>query len=654
MLLRNKCFSSRKNILYLLYRINDSFSVTIQPLEIPKPLIKATKSYASLPFNQKPLLSKTERELLNDLIYILQGGDGKYLKFSKLEEKYSLQNSYISPQLGKLLDEVAELAYLYKKIQKFMDGEHICLASQSLSWCMQNELSEYYRLVSLFQKDKELTLRKVYLWIMQPIERMKWLAILCDASESLRGNEILSAIYSYLAMGNNEIKEMTISILEKVSSSLMDMIEAWITQGEIRDPFHEFFITENPSIGKDDLWTKKYSLILDQIPCFFPKKLVDKILLIGKSINFLKICCKKEWNCYTKEVRPSIYQLEKFDSWITEISNQTNKELFGVLFSVYKLESHCRNIKKIFLLAQGDFHHSLMEQLIEVLKDRAKRIHKHNLRSILENSIRSSNIQYEDQEFINLIDIRLFDPELLDKGWDVFSLEYSVSSPLTVIFTASAMEKYTKIFKFLWHTKRAHFFLNEFQHVRMLISYQKNKHLYKVIQEIMILRQTLRHFINNFMSYLILEIIEVSWIRFYANFFQASDLDQLIATHNNFLEKISEKIMLKDKECYNKLMKLLDLCINSQELQHGLFEIATECSDLNDKINAEKIEENKIFDEFSADIQHISTRFNEEFKEFRKILIESDDSYHKFLAFKLDFNEYYEYQDFLTKEYSPL
>ena len=188
----------------------------------------------------------------------------------------------------------------------------------------------------------------------------------------------------------------------------------------------------------------------------------------------------------------------------------------------------------------------------------------------------------------------------------------------------------------------------------MLISYQKNKHLYKVIQEIMILRQTLRHFINNFMSYLILEIIEVSWIRFYANFFQASDLDQLIATHNNFLEKISEKIMLKDKECYNKLMKLLDLCINSQELQHGLFEIATECSDLNDKINAEKIEENKIFDEFSADIQHISTRFNEEFKEFRKILIESDDSYHKFLAFKLDFNEYYEYQDFLTKEYSPL
>ena len=41
-----------------------------------------------------------------------------------------------------------------------------------------------------------------------------------------------------------------------------------------------------------------------------------------------------------------------------------------------------------------------------------------------------------------------------EQGWDVFSLEYTVTPPLTTVFTESAMGKYLRVFNFLWRLKR--------------------------------------------------------------------------------------------------------------------------------------------------------------------------------------------------------
>ena len=101
------------------------------------------------------------------------------------------------------------------------------------------------------------------------------------------------------------------------------------------------------------------------------------------------------------------------------------------------------------MLGQGDFHHSLMGQLIPLLNESAKKVKKHSLRSILENSIRNSNFFNEDPEFLNFFDVKLLDSSPLDSGWDVFALEYMINSPLTTIFNDTAMKTYTRIFSFL-------------------------------------------------------------------------------------------------------------------------------------------------------------------------------------------------------------
>ena len=68
----------------------------------------------------------------------------------------------------------------------------------------------------------------------------------------------------------------------------------WLLQGELSDPHHEFFIgaVTNPS-AVQNVWRDTYFLRPAMLPIFLPIEVATKILLIGKTSNFLKICLPK-------------------------------------------------------------------------------------------------------------------------------------------------------------------------------------------------------------------------------------------------------------------------------------------------------------------------------------------------------------------------
>jgi gamma-tubulin complex component 3 len=46
-------------------------------------------------------------------------------------------------------------------------------------------------------------------------------------------------------------------------------------------------------------------------------------------------------------------------------------------------------------------------------------------------------------------------------GWDVFTLEYKVDSPIDTVLDSVSMEKYLKLFRYLWQQKRVELALNK-------------------------------------------------------------------------------------------------------------------------------------------------------------------------------------------------
>ena len=161
----------------------------------------------------------TEKELINDLIFVFQGIDGHYINYNSISNAYSLNP--LIPFNDNVYDIVAvlsELGWLYRKVNtllNFFNESNIpSQFVQSFSFSIGSELSEYYKLISLFKKmnskieelsegsaniggnsnqSEELSLKKLILWTMEPMERMKWLAIAC---ESIYSKNILNNYYN--------------------------------------------------------------------------------------------------------------------------------------------------------------------------------------------------------------------------------------------------------------------------------------------------------------------------------------------------------------------------------------------------------------------------------------------------------------------------
>ena len=141
-----------------------------------------------------------------------------------------------------------------------------------------------------------LNLRKLYLWVQEPLDRMKWLALIVDSISNLKGGAICSAINTFALNGSPSTRQFINRILKEVSAPVLTMIKTWMIEGEINDPFREFFIDTDPNVTDDKLWTQKYSLNYVMIPSFLSNELAIKILQTGKTVNFIRRCSgEQDW-----------------------------------------------------------------------------------------------------------------------------------------------------------------------------------------------------------------------------------------------------------------------------------------------------------------------------------------------------------------------
>jgi gamma-tubulin complex component 3 len=92
----------------------------------------------------------TEKDLINDLIFVFQGIDGHYINFNSITNAYCL-NPLIpfNDNLFDIVSILSELGWLYRKVNNHMnffnESNIPSQFIQSFSFSIQNELSEYYK-----------------------------------------------------------------------------------------------------------------------------------------------------------------------------------------------------------------------------------------------------------------------------------------------------------------------------------------------------------------------------------------------------------------------------------------------------------------------------------------------------------------------------
>ena len=259
----------------------------------------------------KTSLVITEKHIINDLLFVFEGINGKYIAYDAAEDAYIL-NKLIpwSEEIYNIVNSLCEIGWLYKKIKLYLDyykGSNIqSQFIKSFIYSIQNELNDFFKLISFLRKlnsnpninngrkSQNLNLKNIVLWTLVPKETLKWMAACCEALHPLKGTSVLSQIYSFVHYGG--CNKYLNNILNEVSKPFNNFVINWIKYGELQDPNKEFFVDILSGIKDDDIWNLQYQLIGKNVPNFMKREPTIKIFEVGKCIHFIRNYCQENYN----------------------------------------------------------------------------------------------------------------------------------------------------------------------------------------------------------------------------------------------------------------------------------------------------------------------------------------------------------------------
>ncbi|CAN0563381.1 unnamed protein product [Rangifer tarandus platyrhynchus] len=641
----------------------------------------------------------TEAALVRDILYVFQGIDGRNVKMSAADNCYKVEGkANLNKSLRDTAMRLAELGWLHNKIRKYTDQRSLDrsfgLVGQSFCAALHQELKEYYRLLSVLHSqlqleddqgvnlglESSLTLRRLLVWTYDPKIRLKTLAALVDHCQGRKGGELASAVHAYTKTGDPSMRSLVQHILSLVSHPVLSFLYRWIYDGELEDTHHEFFVASDPTVKTDRLWHDKYTLRTSMIPSFMTMDQSRKVLLIGKSINFLhQVCHDQTPPTKMIAVTRSAEPLQDAADLFTDLENafqgkidaayfETSKYLLDVLSRKYSLLDHMQAVRRYLLLGQGDFIRHLMDLLKPELARPATTLYQHNLTGILETAVRATNAQFDSPEILKRLDVRLLEISPGDTGWDVFSLDYHVDGPIATVFTRECMSHYLRVFNFLWRAKRMEYILTDIRKGHMCNAklLRNLPEFSGVLHHCHILASEMVHFIHQMQYYITFEVLECSWDELWNQVRQAQDLDHIIAAHEAFLGTVISRCLLDadSRALLNQLRAVFDQIIELQSTQDAICRAALE--ELQRRLQfedkkkqreaegqwgvtaAEEEQENQRVQEFRESIPkmcsqlRILTHFYQGVvQQFLVLLTTSPDESLRFLSFRLDFNEHY-------------
>ncbi|BEJ16140.1 hypothetical protein CspHIS471_0507450 [Cutaneotrichosporon sp. HIS471] len=256
-----------------------------------------------------------EHLLLRDALYLLQGIDGRYVRFAVapppernpyLTERgregdgtgFPLgangvavpvdaepqvvgidvvadepREGYIAKPTRNILVQLSELGVLYHRITTFIKEHQAAgpssrsgMVVQSLCHFLHHELSEYHRLLAVLESQMDLTgpgeiappesgltLIRLGLWTEDMRLKLRLMGSIVNDAVSAHGGALVSKIHKHTAHGDPLVRRFTDQILEEVSKPFFLTLQRWIISGELHDPFNEFFVQPNPEITSDDV-----------------------------------------------------------------------------------------------------------------------------------------------------------------------------------------------------------------------------------------------------------------------------------------------------------------------------------------------------------------------------------------------------------------
>ncbi|BBH07167.1 Spc97 / Spc98 family of spindle pole body component [Prunus dulcis] len=284
--------------------------------------------------------------------------------------------------------------------------------------------------------------------------------------------------------GDNGVRSLLEKMAECASNAYLGILERWVYEGVIDDPYGEFFIAENKSLQKESLthdydakyWTQRYSL-KDGIPSFLAN-ISGTILTTGKYLNVMRECGHHMQVPQSENSKlMSFGSNHRYLECIKSAYDFASSELLNLIKEKYDLMGKLRSIKHYLLLDQGDFLVHFMDIARDELTKKLDEISVEKLQSLLDLALRTTAAAtdpcHEDltccveassllkklgtltdgERSRNVPDDNDLEEPVSITGLETFSLNYKIRWPLSIVISKHSLTKYQLIFRFLFHCK---------------------------------------------------------------------------------------------------------------------------------------------------------------------------------------------------------
>ncbi|KAL8292598.1 hypothetical protein RQP46_001210 [Phenoliferia psychrophenolica] len=251
------------------------------------------------------------------------------------------------------------------------------------------------------------------------------------ATGPAKGGEVLAVLASKLerTSGDPTARELYTTLLLRASQPYVAILVAWVTTGQLADPWDEFIVKETKGITRgsldvdfnDEYWERRYTL-RDKaakkgakageshrarglsagaiVPAFLdPWK--NKILLAGKYLNVIRECgieIKPPEDVALVRADGGLVAMndEAFFKRIDNAYTYANRTLLQLLLSEQLLLTRLRSLKQYFFVEHGDAITLFLDLAKYELTKRSKNATVTKLQSLLELALRGSSSSAAD------------------------------------------------------------------------------------------------------------------------------------------------------------------------------------------------------------------------------------------------------------------
>lgn len=552
--------------------------------------------------------------VLDNLLFMMVGIEGNYLRVRRGRAKENSLSLYVDPTMDSSLQDLAKrvlpLCENYLIVSQFAETRRhfqYGLVNHAFAAALRAILQDYYAMVAQLEHQfhkARLSLQGLWFFCQPMLGVMQALASVVQkaAARNLTGAAILNLLQSQAKSmaGDSSGRALLQKLTQAASVPYFGILEKWVSEGVIDDPYGEFLIDENKALQKESLsqdyhatyWHQRYSLGQD-VPGFL-SGFAETILTAGKYLNAVRECGCTLKIPFANDAHATVPGTERpYLERINVAYNHASAELVNLIVNKFDLMGRLRSVKHYFFMDQGDFLVHFMDIAKDELLKRSSTITVEKLQSLLELALRTSvsaSDPYHEDLICNMERTTLI-TQLQDTitfgvdstepfvsngdmglsifgsqgaasanitGIETFTLDYKVRWPVSLVISRKALTKHQLIFRHLFHFKHV-----ERQLCMTWQAHQATRHLGFIgtaITRSYVLCQRMLHFLQSTEHYMTFEVLEPNWHIMEMKIQSAKSVDEIIQQHDTFLDKCLRECMLLWPRILKKVESLKAIC----------------------------------------------------------------------------------------------